>query len=227
MDKAFWHGRWEQGKIAFHENVVNPLLVKHFDELSLARRGRVFLPLCGKTLDIGWLLARGYAVVGVELSNIAIEQLFAELKVDPAISQAGRLKHYRSLNLDVLVGDFFDLSREQLGRVDAIYDRAALVALPEATRPRYAAHLMEITGKAQQLLISYEYDRSAMEGPPFSISNQEVERHYGANFVLTLLASADVRGGLKGMCAAKESVWRLASASSTRASTSPASIRTT
>jgi len=219
MDQNFWHERWEQGKIAFHEKAVNPLLVKHFAELSLARGRRVFLPLCGKTLDIAWLLAKGYAVAGVELSKIAIEQLFAELKVNPAITQAGRLKHYRALNLDVFVGDFFDLSREPLGRVDAVYDRGALVALPEASRPHYAAHLMDLTNNAPQLLIGYEYQQSLMDGPPFSISHEEVERHYGASFDLTLLASVDVQGGLKGMCAAKESVWLLKNASYLRAST--------
>ena len=209
MDQNFWHERWEQGKIAFHEKAVNPLLVKHFDELALARGGRVFLPLCGKTLDIAWLLAKGCRVVGAELSKLAIEQLFAELNVKPVMVRAGKLEHYRALNLDVFVGDFFDLSREPLGRVDAVYDRGALVALPEATRPHYAAHLMDITNNAPQLLIGYEYQQSLVDGPPFSISNQEVERHYGANFDLTLLASVDVQGGLKGMCAAKESVWLL------------------
>lgn len=212
MDKDFWHERWEKGETAFHGNAVNPLLVKHFDELSLAKGSRVFLPLCGKTLDIAWLLANGYAVAGVELSKIAIEQLFAELKVNPAITQLDRLERYRAPNLDVYVGDFFDLSREQLGRVDAIYDRAALVALPEATRRLYTARMMEITGKAPQLLISYEYDQSAMDGPPFSVSSDEVKQHYRGTYDLSTLGIFDVRGGLKGICAAKESVWLLKNA---------------
>jgi hypothetical protein len=46
----------------------------------------VFLPLCGKTLDIQWLLSRGYGVAGSELSKIAVEQLFSELGVEPNIT---------------------------------------------------------------------------------------------------------------------------------------------
>ena len=96
-----------------------------------------------------------------------------------------------------------------LGPVDAIYDRAALVALPEEMRNRYTAHLMKITDKAPQLLICYEYDQSLMEGPPFSISDKEVDQHYQDNYDLTLMVSANVPGGLKGKCAAKEKVWML------------------
>jgi hypothetical protein len=51
----------------------SPLLVPHFKALSLPEGGRVFLPLCGKTLDIHWLLTGGYRVSGAELRKIAIE----------------------------------------------------------------------------------------------------------------------------------------------------------
>jgi len=96
-----------------------------------------------------------------------------------------------------------------LGSIDAIYDRAALVALPQEMRIRYTAHLTEITDKAPQLLITFEYDQSAMEGPPFSVSNEEVNELYGASYDLTLIASVDVPGGLKGRCPAKENAWVL------------------
>jgi thiopurine S-methyltransferase len=211
VEASFWHQRWEKNNIAFHESEANPLLIKYFKELSLVKGSRVFLPLCGKTLDIHWLLSNGYRVAGAELSKIAIEQLFTELGVEPKLSRFGSVDRYSAKNIDIFVGDIFDLSSKILGRVDAIYDRAALVALPEAMRNRYTAHLMEITGKAPQLLICYEYDQSFMEGPPFSISNEEVNRHYIDNYDLTLMASTNVPGGLKGKCAAKENVWLLKS----------------
>ncbi|MFC5475667.1 thiopurine S-methyltransferase [Paraherbaspirillum soli] len=209
MDTNFWHQKWEKNDIGFHQNDANPLLVNYFKTLSLAKGSRVFLPLCGKTLDIRWLLSNGYRVAGAELSKIAIEQLFAELGVAPKISGAGELEHYSAPNIDLFVGDIFDLSGKTLGVVDAIYDRAALVALPQTIRNRYTAHLMEITKKAPQLLIAYEYDQSLMEGPPFSISNEEVNQHYRDSYDLTLMASTDVAGGLKGKCAAQENVWLL------------------
>ena len=209
MDPSFWHQRWEKNEIAFHESQANPVLVSHFNELSLGKGSRVFVPLCGKTLDISWLLSNGYRVAGAELSQIAIEQLFMELGLQPEISRVGEVEQWSDKNLDICVGDIFAVSRKMLGPVDAIYDRAALVAFPEEMRNRYTAHLTEITGKAPQLLICYDYDQSLMPGPPFSIRNEEVHRHYADTYEVSLLASTDVPGGLKGKCAAKENVWRL------------------
>lgn len=209
MDPSFWHQRWERNEIAFHESTANPLLVEHFHNLGVAKDGRIFVPLCGKTLDISWLRSHGYRVAGAELSQRAIEQLFLGLGEQPAISAIGQVEQWSAPHLDVFVGDIFVLSGEMLGPVDAVYDRAALVAFPAEMRHRYTAHLMEMTGKAPQLLICYEYDQRVMDGPPFSVNNEEVARHYAAHHDVTLLASTEVSGGLKGKCPAKENVWLL------------------
>lgn len=209
MDASFWHQRWEKNEIAFHQSKANPLLVEYFHELSLAKGSRIFVPLCGKTLDISWLLSNGYRVAGAELSKVAIEQLFMELGVQPKISGVGEVDQWSANNIDIFVGDIFALSRKILGPVDAVYDRAALVAFPEEMRNRYTAHLTEMTDKAPQLLICYDYDQRLMEGPPFSVSNEEVKGYYTVNYDVTLIASTDVSGGLKGKCAAKENVWLL------------------
>ncbi len=209
MDADFWHRKWEANEIGFHNSEAHPLLVAHFDALALPKGSRVFLPLCGKTRDIHWLLAKGLRVAGAELSPIAVEQLFAELGVAPDIATAGALRRYGDGGIDIFAGDIFALDRDMLGPVDAVYDRAALVALPDEVRGRYAAHLMDITGRAPQLLISFDYDQSLLDGPPFSVDRAEVARHYAQGYGLTLLASPDVQGGLKGKVAAKEDVWLL------------------
>lgn len=211
MDPHFWHRKWKSNEIAFHANEENPFLVKYHNKLSLKKGSRVFLPLCGKTLDIQWLLSNGYHVVGAELSEIAIEQLFTELGLQPTIDTLEKLKHYSANNIDIFVGDIFDVSANILNHIDAIYDRAALVALPTEMRNRYSMHLMEITQQASQLLISYEYDQNLQEGPPFSVSNEEIKQHYQKNYDVILLESIDVIGGLKGKCAAKENIWFLKS----------------
>ncbi|MGK7948820.1 MAG: thiopurine S-methyltransferase [Xenococcaceae cyanobacterium] len=209
MDSSFWLQKWEKNEIGFHKSEANPVLVKYFGELSLSKGNRVFVPLCGKTLDIAWLLSEGYRVAGAELAEMAVEQLFDELGVKPKISRIGKTSLYSAKDIDIFVGNIFDVSGEMLGSVDAIYDRAALVALPEEIRNRYTAHLKEITDKASKLLVTFEYDRNLMEGPPFSISKEEVDRHYSDSYDLSFLASNDVVGGLKGKCAAKENVWLL------------------
>lgn len=211
MDASFWKDKWERGEIAFHEREANPLLVKYFKELSLAKGSRVFVPLCGKTLDIAWLLSHGYRVAGAELSEIAVQQLFEGLGVEPKIAEVGSVQRYRAQNVEIFLGDLFDVTREMLGLVDAVYDRAALVALPKDMRDRYTEHLVQISDNAPQLVIAYEYDQRVIGGPPFSVSNDEVRRHYTDSYDLTLLASSDVPGGLKGKCPATEHVWLLQS----------------
>ncbi len=210
MDAKFWHQKWQKNEIAFHGNEANPLLVQYFGRLCLQKKSRIFLPLCGKTLDIAWLLSQGYRVAGAELVETAIVQLFEQLGVKPEISEAGAMKRFSAANIDIFVGNVFDLSSELLGPVDAVYDRAALVALPKEIRVRYTEHLRNITSHAPQLVICYEYDQSRMDGPPFSISHEEINGHYQRFYDLTLLESAEVPGGLKGGAfAAKENVWLL------------------
>ncbi|MGB3850390.1 MAG: thiopurine S-methyltransferase [Tunicatimonas sp.] len=209
MNADFWQRRWETNDIGFHRPEAHPWLVAHLNQLSLEPQSRLFLPLCGKSRDIAWLLHQGFRVVGVELSQRAIEQLFAELNVAPTITPVKNLMHYQAESLDVFVGDLFDVSDEILGPVDAIYDRAALVALPDAMRRRYAAHLTEITRRASQLLITFEYDQQCLEGPPFSVDEAEVDRHYGESYQVIPIAQTNVRGGLKGKCAATERAWCL------------------
>lgn len=209
MEASFWHRKWERGEINFHESEANPLLTTHFEKLDLTKGSRVFLPLCGKTRDIAWLLARGYRIAGAELSGQAIDALFQELGLKPEIARIGELTRYSADDIDIWVGDIFDVSAEDLGPVSAIYDRAALVALPTATRKQYAAHLMHITDTAPQLLIAYEYDQSVIDGPPFSVSEDEVKQHYGAAYRLTSVERRNVAGGLKGKVASTEAVWLL------------------
>jgi len=209
MEAQFWHKKWENNEIGFHQNEFNPFLVKHFSSLSVMAGDRVFLPLCGKTKDIRWLLSNGYRIAGAELSPLAIEHLFADIGIEPSISTVGRLKHYNAKDIDIFTGDIFNLTRQILGKVDAVYDRAALVAMPAEMRTRYTAHLMDISKTAPQLLICYEYDQHLADGPPFSVDHDEVYRHYKDSYNITPILSEDVPGGLKGKCPAKETVWLL------------------
>lgn len=209
MEASFWHDRWANNELGWHEQDFHPQLVAHFHCLGLPAHARVLVPLCGKTRDIAWLLQQGYRVAGVELSELAVQQLFTELGTSPVIESLGALQRYSATGLDVFVGDIFALTAEQLGSVDAIYDRAALVALPPDMRVRYAQQLMAVSGSAPQLVICFEYDQNAMPGPPHSVSGAELWRHYGAAYRLELVEARPVAGGLKGITPAEELAWLL------------------
>ncbi len=207
MDIDFWKDKWEKKIIGFHLSEVNPLLVKYYEQLSLNKNNRLFLPLCGKTKDISWLLSKGHSIVGVEFSQLAVEQLFSELEVEPEITMLKDLIQYSTKGLDIYVGDFFKLTYELVGRVDAIYDRAALVALPQSMREEYTTHLKSLTDEVSQLLITFMYDQNLLKGPPFSVSNEEVYEHYEKQYDITLLDTQEEK--FKGKIDAQESVWLL------------------
>ncbi|MFT6899152.1 MAG: thiopurine S-methyltransferase [Paraglaciecola sp.] len=209
MEANFWHQIWADGHIAFHDSQAHTLLVEHLEKLQLAHNSRVFLPLCGKTRDIAWLLSQGYQVVGAELSEFAIIELFKELNIKPNIVDEGEFKRYHASNVDILVGNIFDIKPVDIGQVDAIYDRAALVALPADMRTLYSAHLVALSKGAAQLLITFEYCQEQLDGPPFSITQPEIMDHYAANYDIKRIVNKDVKGGLKGKVSAIETLWLL------------------
>ena len=209
MKATFWKNKWDLNQIGFHQNRVNPYLIKHFDALNMKKGDTIFVPLCGKTLDIKWLIQQGIKVIGAELIESAVEQLFMEMQVKPEIHEIEKFKYFSAENVVVFVGDILELNSKLMGNIDAIYDRAALVALPQEVRVRYASHMLNITQNASQLLITFDYDQSLMSGPPFSVNRAEVFNLYGEDYQIDSLEIADVKGGLKGIYAATEHIWHL------------------
>jgi len=207
MKAAFWHERWKKNQIGFHEGKVNRMLKAFHDRLP--EGGRVFVPLCGKTRDIAWLRDKGHDIAGAELSERAVQQLFDEMGETPETEEIGRLKRFAIEGIEIFAGDIFDLDAGTLGPVDAVFDRAAVMALPENARGHYAAHVAAITGHAPQLLVTFEYDPAEMDGPPFSLTRTEIADLYAADFNITLLADKAVPGKLKGICESREKAWFL------------------
>ena len=194
MEADFWHERWENNVIGFHLNEVNPYLKENWSALNLAAGTRVFVPLCGKSVDLVWLAQQGHQVIGIELSELAVEAFFSENNLIAKRKQVGALELWQSENISLFCGDFFELTAEILGQVDAVYDRASLVALPLVMRQDYAAKMTELTQSVPKLLVTLEYDQSKMDGPPFSVSDNEVRALYQANYQIKQLSAQDVLG---------------------------------
>jgi thiopurine S-methyltransferase len=209
MDADFWHDKWEKLQIGFHQSEGNPMLVAHFDALDLSAGASVFVPLCGKSRDIAWLMGKGCRVVAAELSEISVQDLFAEMGVTPQVAQLDDLKCYSADGITVFVGDVFAVTPNLLGPVDAVFDRAALVALPDDLRRKYADHLVQITETAPQLVVTFTYDQAQMKGPPFSITEDMMAGLYAGAFVMTNLETQQVPGGFKGAIPATETAWHL------------------
>lgn len=201
---------------AFHLPQVNPSLERHVSLLAAPGDGRVLVPLCGKSLDLMWLVARGYQVCGVELSAIAARAVFEQAGVGFSMSELyPGFETFSGPGLDIHVGDWFEVSSGMLEGVRWIYDRAALVALPPALRAAYVTHLETVCpGAASILLVTLEYEQSMMDGPPFSVPDTDVASLYGHRFALSALSTQDVlarepRFAQRGLTQLAERVWHL------------------
>lgn len=218
MQADYWIQRWQEGRTGFHRERVSDSLVRHWPSLGVDKQARVLVPLCGKSLDMLWLAEQEHEVHGIEVSGIAVRDFFDENDIQPRVEQRGRVHHWHAGALHLWEGDFFEIGNAHIGRMDAIYDRAALVALPAPMRERYVAHLRELAADAPILLVTLEYDQSCMEGPPFSVTDAELERHFSTTHTIELLEDIDLMAGdegerfrQRGLTAMHEKIWRVAS----------------
>ena len=217
MVNKTWIQRWEDGETGFHQSSVNSYLTKHWPKLNAPAHSTVFIPLCGKTLDILWLAKQNLNIIGIELSEIAIKAFFEENSLTYKTSSTAKFKVYESENIKLICGDFFDLTSEDFPDNTNIFDRAALIALPPEMRNKYAAHLIHILPKSSKtLLICMEYDQKEMSGPPYSVTPEELKQLYGKTYQIEAIQSEDImedepRFKARGLSKLEEKVYLLRS----------------
>ena len=193
MEPQFWQNRWRNGQIGFHQSSVDRSLARHWPLLNLETGGRVFVPLCGKSLDLLWLRDQGHFVTGVELSATALEAFCMENGVPARRRLQGNFDVYEAEHMELFRGDFFKLTPSLLGKVAAVYDRAALISWAPELRSAYAGHIAALAHSGTpMLLITLEYPQAQMSGPPFSVPRDEVERLYSHSFEIREIARQDI-----------------------------------
>jgi thiopurine S-methyltransferase len=215
MKKEYWLNRWERDEIGFHQNEINPYLRQYWQELNLPHDSKVFVPLCSKSHDMLWLRKQGHKVLGVEFSTQAAQAFFKENKLNPQHQTGEKLECLSANEISILCGDFFDVEKNHLSNVGAVYDRASLVALSPEIRKKYVHHLLSILPPATQiLLITFDYPQLEMVGPPFAVSPDEVSALYHQHAQVRLLAQFDVleqnpRYEERGLSRIQESIFLL------------------
>lgn len=218
MEPKFWQERWARNQIGFHLPEVNPYLQRHWSYLALAEGSKVLVPLCGKSLDLMWLASHGLRVMGVELSQQAVEAFFSEQNLVPRITRRDAFTVYEADLIEVWCGDFFALDAKALADCTALYDRAALIALPPLMRAQYAEQLSRLLPSGcKGLLITLDYDQALKAGPPFAVTDDEVKVLFGSDWTLETLQEQDVlaqswKFAQEGVTRLDERVYRLAKA---------------
>lgn len=193
MDAAFWHDRWETGRIGFHQDRVLPLLEQYWDATGVPDGSRVFVPLSGKSLDMAWLAARGHRVLGVELSQLAVDAFFLEQGLVPEVHESAYGRHHVAGAIEVIVGDAFGLDAAVLADCGGVYDRAALIALPpELRRPYLRSLYARLPAGCRGLVVTLEYPQHEKDGPPFSVPEVEVRAGLAPAWTVDTLERRDI-----------------------------------
>ncbi|WP_133479442.1 thiopurine S-methyltransferase [Cognatilysobacter segetis] len=188
MEPDFWLDRWHRGQIGFHQDRPTPLMLKHWPALDVAPGSQVFVPLCGKSLDMAWLASQGLRVLGVELAEDAVNAFFAEHGLQPVVDETAYGRRYAAGAIEILCGDAFSLDATVLGDCAAVFDRAAIIALPPAMRERYVRELYaRLPTGCRGLLITLEYPQHEKAGPPFSVAEAEVRALYARDWTVRTL----------------------------------------
>lgn len=176
MDGDFWHARWRNDEIAWHQEAYNEALTAFWPSLGMAAEAAVLVPLCGKSRDMHWLAAQGHRVVGAELSALAIQAFFEEAGIEATTDETAGYRRHRGGAFEILEGDFLTLPPALVGPVAGAYDRGGLVALPSTMRESYARQLLTLCGpETTILLLTLDYDGDTDTAPPFAVSGYEVE----------------------------------------------------
>lgn len=192
MDHSFWNERWQKGETGFHRARPHDQLVRFWPTLGLPAGSTVFVPLCGKSLDMVWLAEAGHRVIGAELSELAVDSFFAERGLAPEVEEVPDFKVKRAGPYEIWCGDIFALPANAVAGAAAVYDRAALVAFPPAMQPRYADKLTELTPAGTPiLLVGLDYEQARMSGPPFATSLQSVVSLFGPKHDIAVLEARD------------------------------------
>ena len=181
QEQQQWWVRWQEGRIGFHLPEVNPLLIRHVHSLATDthpnERSCILVPLCGKSKDLIWLQSHFHKVIGVELVPQAVEAFFEENQITPTYSLRDSFATYLHGNLALLQGDIFQMSSKYLEDrpIQAIFDRASLIALPDKLRKNYVALLRSLGScNTKLLLVTLAYEEGMISGPPHSIPENKI-----------------------------------------------------
>ena len=189
----FWHDRWQDENIGWHQDKYNDLLIKYWPMINVIEEGNVLVPLCGKSLDMLWLAKQGYNVFGLEMIQKAVETFFLENRLEFDIVDIAKHKKYSSQSFTIFQGDIFDLDADIIS-ADAWYDRAALIAIDPSNRRDYVNQIRkQIRLGAVGLLITFCYPQKQMQGPPFALHDDDVRELFSDGFDLECLDNINLQ----------------------------------
>ncbi|XP_033736866.1 probable thiopurine S-methyltransferase [Pecten maximus] len=192
-----WNERWKKEQTQFHMSIVHPMLLKHINRLTDGKSNlRIFVPLCGKSMDVKWLSDQGHEIVGCDCSEAGCKEIFERDNI-PYTSEyrhsvQSTLLKATDRKLSLYVGDFFHLQKKEIGEFDCVWDRGSLVAIPVKRRQEYADILVSVmANETKYLLDCFLVDNVIFGGPPFNCNEKNVKEYFGSQCVVEKIDQRD------------------------------------
>ncbi|XP_071529319.1 thiopurine S-methyltransferase-like [Panulirus ornatus] len=186
-----WTQKWATGRTLWHKNDVNYALLHHETLLLRSPGLRVFVPLCGKSVDLKWFYDKGHTVVGVEGVEQAAVEFFSEHSLNYKTEQLTWAKLYKTNDdrLNIYCCDMFKVDIATLGKFDVVWDRGSLVAIYEEDRKSYVSILKSLLASDFRYLLSVtQYTPNEnFSGPPRNIPTELIEELFGEICKLKIL----------------------------------------
>jgi len=155
----FWDERFAHGYTPWDQHGVPPIFITCAQAMP---RGPVLIPGCGSAYEAGWLAGQGFAVTAIDFSAAAVEAARRQLTSAPD-----------AVAVNLQQADFFEFQPAPAPRW--IYERAFLCALPPALRADYARRMAALAAPGCLLAGFFFLADGAKKGPPFGISEAELD----------------------------------------------------
>jgi len=198
LNPSDWIKAWDADYIPFHKPAPHADVVKH-EKVLLPKICSVFIPLCGKSVDMKYLSDKGHKVVGLDVSEKGILEYFKDNELSYS-----RKRHSTypfdvfqadGADISIYMGDMFEATSQLLGTFDAVWDRASYISINVDERPKYRdimATLLKPDGV--WLLNCFEYDLTKYRGRPNSIEEDEIMQTFRDLFKVKKLSCCRAEG---------------------------------
>ena len=164
---------------------AHDFLTRHLTPDQLSGRN-VVVPNCGRSVDMIYLAQHAARVTGTGCTPMQIEQFQEENCLYMEFD--GAAWRFDSLSLSPV--PLCNLPDAQLGTVDIVYDRSAMISTAPDMRGDYLSRIDRLTRPGGRIyLMTVEFSTQRSEGP-YSISAAEVETLFGDRYTVKHLEEA-------------------------------------
>lgn len=188
MTVGMWKECWNTPNVEFHNPQLNELFVKYHQRMLTRPGMRIFVPLCGKAVEMKWLVDHGHKVVGLEAAPVPCKAFFEENGIPYNVKEMKGIhgEKYESLDHNIVIYscDFFLFTADICGEFDGIWDSGGLNSMDVEDREAYIRRIRTLMGKGCVNLTEFVNFDKSMVDITWSMTKEELQKVFGEGFIV-------------------------------------------